>query len=279
MSPLQRVWRITVTFMSIPIVLREYFSSDLGAEYGVSFFKKIWLMYRMAKNSRRIKTASHWLEHLIMATQILKVPRRVQGCVVECGSFKGGSAANLSLVCALCDRRLEIFDSFAGLPEPSSVDKSHLVVKDTEVHTYSKGAFCGTLDEVRKNIARFGEIRVCNFNVGFFEQSLPNFRQSCVFIFADVDLTESLQTCLRYLWPNLQQGCCLFTHEAPHVEIAALFFDNTWWQSNLRCKAPGLIGAGSGLGLLPSAGGFRSDLGYTVRSPLVAEFKISPQEA
>ena len=67
----------------------------------------------MARNYRRITRV---IEQLIMATQILRSPKTVEGCVVEYGSFKGGSAANLSLVCALCGRQLEVFDSFAGLP-------------------------------------------------------------------------------------------------------------------------------------------------------------------
>jgi hypothetical protein len=205
------------------------------------------------------------------------VPRSVDGCVVECGSFKGGSAANLSLVCALCDRNLEIFDSFEGLPDPSALDKEHVLVGEQEIHTYAKGAWRGTLPEVQDNISRHGHISSCNFNVGYFENTLPKFRQPCVLAFLDVDLTESLQTCLRHLWPRLQDGCCVFTHEAHHMEIAAQFFDEQWWLANLQCHAPGLVGAGTGLGLQPAAGGFRSSIGYTVKNPRISEYEVNPQ--
>ncbi len=113
-----------MTLLSLPIILLDYFRSETGAEFGVGLSRKIWLMVRMARNNRRIPTASHFLEHLMMATQILRVPASIEGRVVECGSFKGGSAANLSLVCDLCDRKLEIFDSFAGLPEPVAAIKN-----------------------------------------------------------------------------------------------------------------------------------------------------------
>ena len=83
-------------------------------------------------------------------------------------------------------------------------------------------------------------------------------------VFLDVDLVDSLRTCFTYLWPLLQDGCYLFTHEAHHMEIAGLFFHEEWWRSQMHCGAPGLIGAGTGLGLLPSSGGFGSALGYTV---------------
>jgi O-methyltransferase len=264
-----------VAGLSVPIILSEYFRAETGRDYGITFATKLRLAGRMRRNRKRIATASHFLEHLLMATEIMKIPRSVEGCVVECGSFKGGSAANLSLVCSLCNRRLEIFDSFAGLPDPSAADQQHIVVGAREVHVYAKGAFCGTLEEVRNNIAQFGDLAVCNFNVGYFDQTLPGFQRRCIMAFLDVDLVDSLETCVKYLWPRVQDGCHVFTHEAQHMEIPAFFFDQSWWRSNLQCSAPGLVGAGSGIGLQPSSGGFRSDLGYTVKNPRVMEFDVS----
>jgi O-methyltransferase len=149
-----RFWRMSVTLLSLPIILLDYFHFETGGEFGVGFLTKIWLIFKMARNNRRITTASHFLEHLIMSTQILRMPRSIEGSVVECGSFKGGSAANLSLVCDLCDRKLEVFDSFAGLPEPSNSDKEHVLVDLHEIHSYEKGAFCGALSEVQGNISK-----------------------------------------------------------------------------------------------------------------------------
>lgn len=270
-------WRKAITLLNLPIILLDYLRSETGHEFGISLTSKIWLIFTMARNNRRIPTASHFTEHLIMATQILRVPRSIEGCVVECGSYKGGSAANLSLICDLCNRKLEIFDSFAGLPEPSTSDKSHVLVNFQEIHTYEKGAFRGPLDEVKGNISKFGKISACHFNVGYFDQTLPHFSQKCALIFLDVDLVDSLETCFTYLWPLLQDGCYLFTHEAHHTEIARFFFSEEWWRAHLHCGAPGLIGAGTGLGLLPSPGGFKSHLGYTVKNPETHDFTLAPQ--
>jgi O-methyltransferase len=272
-----RILNKAVIALSMPILLQEYFRPETGREYQIGFWAKLKLAMRMAANRKRITTASHFLEHLMMATQVLKVPKAVEGCVVECGTFKGGSAANLSLVCALCDRKLEIFDSFQGLPEPSASDREHVLLSAQELHTYAEGAWKGTLEEVKGNVARCGKIEVCTFNVGYFEETLPHFGKPCVLAFLDVDLIDSLRTCLLNLWPRLQDGSNLFTHEAPHREIAGAFFDEGWWQTQLRCQAPGLVGAGCGIGLLPADGGFRSDLGFTVKTPLVQKFRTNPQ--
>jgi O-methyltransferase len=156
----------------------------------------------MARNNRRIPTASHFTEHLIMATQILRVPRSVEGCVVECGSYKGGSAANLSLICDLCDRKLEICDSFAGLPEPSISDKSHVLVNFQEIHTYEKGAFRGPLDEVKANISKHGKISACNFNVGYFDQTLPHFSQNLAGSKATWDIGLKIRRRMSLRWPR-----------------------------------------------------------------------------
>jgi hypothetical protein len=274
---IHRILQKMVGGLSLPIILAEYFRSSTGKDYGVGFRTKTRLLLKVRKNTRRITTASHFLEHMIMATQILKVSPSIEGCVVECGSFKGGSTANLSLVCSLCRRDLEVFDSFEGLPEPAAADRTHVLVGVQEIHTYEKGAWRGSLAEVKSNVSRFGDLAVCNFNVGYFEQTLPQFHKRCVLAFLDVDLTESLRTCLKYLWPLLRGGCCVFTHEAHHMEVAALFFDPPWWRQNLDCAAPGLIGAGTGLGLQPGTGGFHSALGYTVKNPEVLEFVVNPQ--
>jgi hypothetical protein len=55
-------------------------------------------MLRM-NNDWKIRTLSHFMEHLVMATQIMKVPRSSRDTVVECGCYAGGSTGNLLVVC------------------------------------------------------------------------------------------------------------------------------------------------------------------------------------
>jgi hypothetical protein len=260
-----RLYARLVQLLSLPVILGEYFSRETGRQYSLGLAAKLQLARRMRRNTKRIPTASSFVEHLLMAAALLRMPKSTEGSVVECGSYKGGSAANLSLAAAACGRRLEIFDSFAGLPEPSDHDKRHTLLHEGQIHTYSQGAYCGSLAEVQANISRYGAIEACDFHAGYFDQTLPDFRKRCVLAFLDVDLRDSLEVCLRYLWPLLADGAYVFTHEAAHLEIASLFFDEGWWRANLNCGAPGLIGAGSGLGLFPSHGCFASNLGYAIK--------------
>ena len=266
MKYLINIYTLFLRVVSMPAFLAEYLHPNTGKEYGVNSWAKIVLLWRMIRNKKKISTASDFLEHITMATRILNIPVSVEGCVVECGCYKGGSTANLSLVCQLCHRSLEVFDSFAGLPEPSPDDRLHAAMDRDKVDVYTKGAYCGTLDEVKKNLSRFGALSTCQFHVGYFEETLPKFQNPCVFIFLDVDLRASLETCVKHLWPLLKEGNCLFTHEAQQMEMASLFFDQRWWQENLNDDPPGLVGAGCGIGLLPRSGAYKSCLGYAAKN-------------
>lgn len=209
-------------------------------------------------------------ELLMISSEI--VGTTVPGVVVECGCFKGGSTATLSLACHKAGRQLNVFDSFCGLPEPAPDDQNHFVLSDSEIHHYKKGAFTGPLETVKRNVSKYGHIGVCKFWQGYFEQTLPQFKERVSVAYVDVDLVESLKTCIRYLWPLMSDGGVLFTHEAHHLEIAKFFYSDAWWNQTLGQSAPGLIGAGSGLGLgfrKNKQGFYGSSLGFVRKNPAI----------
>lgn len=269
-----RLYRLLLVGLSSPVLLAEYFHPETGSEYGVGLREKLVLAGRMLANNRRIQTGSTFLEHLVMATKILNVPADVEGGIVECGCYKGGSTANLSLVAARCGRRLDVFDSFEGMPDPAPGDESHTLVASQQVHTYEAGSWRATLEEAQANVSQYGDGSVCHFHVGYFEETLATYDRDCVVAFLDVGLRESAETCLAALWPLLGDGSYLFTHEAKHMEIASLFFDREWWRDTLDREPPGLVGAGSGLGLHPGSNGFTSLLAYAVKNPDAREFAV-----
>jgi O-methyltransferase len=231
-----------------------------------SFFTKSILLVRIIRNRKAITSATGLSEQFAMISALLRLPPCVEGAVVECGCYMGGATANLSLATRLVGRKLYVFDSFEGLPEPKEDDAKHLALNVGEFHSYRQGSWCGPLETVKGNVARYGAIEVCTFVKGYFDSSLPHFTERVAFAFCDVDLRESLQTCLQYLWPLLSKAGMLFAHEAHHMEIASLFYDPSLWQG----QVPGFIGAGSGLGLTPVPdGSFGSCIGYTIKSPTI----------
>ncbi len=49
-----------------------------------------------------------------------------------------------------------------------------------------KGSYKGTLDEVKANVAQYGHIEVCRFVKGWFDDTLPHFKEPIAAIYLDV---------------------------------------------------------------------------------------------
>lgn len=260
-----RMYRRAIIYSSLPLLLEPIRRSNRARGKPLPW-TAIWsIAPRFMRNSHRVVTASTYNEHLAMAAHIIGVPAHTQGCVIECGCYKGGSTANLSYISAMVGRELHVFDSFEGLPAPAPGDENVLHHERT-THSYEQGMYAASLEEVRENVRRCGDLSVCHFHEGWFEDTLSELSAPCVAAFVDVDLRSSLETCVQAIWPLLVDGGALFVHEARHHEIATLFFDTEWWEQRIGAPPPGLIGAGTGLGLDPWVGGWGSSLGYAWKS-------------
>jgi|AntDeeMinimDraft_4_1070355.scaffolds.fasta_scaffold00008_147 hypothetical protein len=269
-----RLYRLGLLVVSLPVLLSTYFTRETGRQYGVGLGDKLLLIARMIRNNRSIETGSSFVEHLAIATRMLSIPADVEGSIVECGCYKGGSTANLSLVAGLCNRELAVFDSFEGMPDPDDEDAEHLLVASERVHTYEADSWSATLEEAKSNVEQYGDPSICTFYPGYFDETIPTYDDPVALIFLDVGLRSSAETAIEGLWPLLGDDCALFTHEAKHVEIASLFFEVEWWRERLDVEPPGLIGAGSGLGLHPTPDGFSSLLAYTIKNPDRSAFEV-----
>ena len=222
-SSLKRVLAALVTTALLPVVAREFFARETGREYGVGTFKKLQFLALTIRNNIRVESASNFLYHLIMAGKILQIPKDLPGDFIECGSFKGGSAVNLSRLASWTGRRLHLFDSFEGLPTPTAEDAEHLVLSELTFNTYEGGAYAGSLPEVRENIRKYGVLGVCEFHRGFFNETLPRFDQQLVFADIDADLTSPVPHALKHAWPLLQQAatCSPTRHTTPRSQACS----------------------------------------------------------
>ncbi len=238
-------------------VIREFVDGDAGSAYGLSPGKKRGLVEQFKRNTACIESGTPFIAHVVLANAVLAVPPEIEGDLVECGVWKGASSASLSLVAQLTGRRLKVCDSFAGLPDEGGT-------RHTGMHTgvyghYKEGMFKGTMEEVCENIGKYGAFDACDFVAGFFDASLGALADPVVFAFLDVDLESSTRDCLRVLWPRLVENGFIYCDDAGDLEVVKAYFDDPWWQENLGCPAPGLVGSGCGLPLAATY----SSLGYT----------------
>ena len=262
-------WRKIKQLIKVAIfpwpVLR-FLQRHVGGEYGIGIRQKSFLLYRLLRNATEAGSATTFYDHVTIVHGVLLVPAELNGYVAEFGCYKGAATASLSLACALTGRRLKVFDSFEGLPEPN--EKVTHLSTGAEV-PYRAGQYHGTLEEVKRNVSRGGDLSVCEFIKGFFDETLPlrDAAEQYVLIFEDADLPRSVRTVLKYCWPRLREYGLFFCHEARDKEVVQLFYDKTFWREQLSSEAPGFVGSGCGLPV-----DFRESqpmLGYAIKLPII----------
>ena len=172
------------------------------------------------------------------------MPDTVEGCVVEAGAFKGASTAKISLFAAYRKRAVHVFDSFEGLPPNTEFHE-----KSTEGHSikgwFEKGNFAGSLEEVQKNIEAYGVPSIVTYHKGWFDDTMPVFKEKVALAYLDVDLAESTRTCLKYLYPLLQPGGVIVSQDGDFPMVINVFKDEEFWRKEVGCAGiPPMEGLG-----------------------------------
>jgi hypothetical protein len=232
-GPFREFLRMPLTDRAIADILN---SPLIHPAYGLSRRDGIALGRAMVRIHNRLPTTNVWEWMLRVGLKILECPppSELPGDVIECGAYKGASAASLSLVCRITGRRLRVYDSFQGLP-PARLG-------DRQASYFKEGEYCGTLEEVRQNIGRYGAIERCEFVPGWFEETLPGLKSPVLAAFLDVVQEDSLSVCVRHLWPNLVEEGYLFLAECGEMDYVALFWSEKWWRKHFDRTPPGLVG-------------------------------------
>ena len=126
--------------------------------------------------------------------------RSIAGDIVECGTARGGSAALMGL--ALKRRgysnRLWIFDTFEGMPAPTTEDP-------LSARSYI-GACRGDIDEVRSVLQQLGLSNI-ELVKGLVQHTLPVTQTGPIaFLHIDTDWHDSVRACLETLYDRVSIG-------------------------------------------------------------------------
>ena len=176
-----------------------------------------------------------------LAEAILRTPPERDGVLVEAGCFRGGSTAKLSVVAKIVNRRLMVFDSFQGLPHATGPHDRNIFGGNAAMQA---GDYSGQLEEVKRNVDQYGEIEVCQFFRGWFEETMPQFQAQVAGAFVDVDLASSTRTCLQHLYPKLSVGGFIFSHDGHLPLCIQVFEDADFWGQVAGEHSPVIEGLG-----------------------------------
>jgi hypothetical protein len=145
---------------------------------------------------------------------------KVPGDFVELGVARGGCAALLGSTIfstgqtgEVQRRRLRLFDSFEGLPEPTEKDfkTPDTATTGRHVRPLPPGSCLGTLEEVKYllfDVKKFPESRI-DFVKGWFENTVPaekNKIDNIAILRIDGDWYESTKVCLEGFYDKVVPG-------------------------------------------------------------------------
>lgn len=230
-------------FRALPEDFIFLFMFLFNTNLNVSFFKKLWLIYSCYRISYLVDCPHMEGEMIQVISAILShIGSDKPGVILEAGSYKGGSAAKLSLAAKLASRKLVIFDSFEGLPKHQEIHGKNIFGGDAY---FPPGSYSGSLDEVKNNIRKFGFLDICEFKKGWFEDTMPDFKEKILVAYIDVDLESSTKTCIKYLYPLITPGGVLFSQDGHLPWVINLLNNEKFWEKEVGYKKPYIYGLGT----------------------------------
>jgi hypothetical protein len=139
---------------------------------------------------------------IALATAVEKVnEENIEGSLVECGTWKGGALAVMSITdraCG-CQRQVFGFDSFEGLPAPAEIDSP-------AAQEWS-GKLKVTTNDVNENLSTMSASAI--LVKGLFEDTLVKSREivgKIAVLRLDGDWHSSTTTCLEALYDLVSPG-------------------------------------------------------------------------
>ena len=147
-------------------------------------------LYRDVPAHSPINPHSYYMLYCL-AKQCLSLP----GIFMECGVFRGGSAAFFARLMVGSGKELHLFDTFEGMPDTDAL-------RDT---LHVKGDFSDTsLEEVRKTV---GHPQSVTFHKGWVPDTFEGFDPASIaFAHVDVDIYQSVKDCCEFIYPRLPIG-------------------------------------------------------------------------
>jgi O-methyltransferase len=133
--------------------------------------------------------------------------RDVKGCVVECGTWRGGMIAGMVHILGR-NRPYHLFDSFEGLPQVKEIDgpdaKAWQENRDGEYYFDN----CLAHEAEASKAMTISKATDYTIHKGWFNSTLTDFQtdDGIAILRLDADWYESTITCLDQLFPQVNKG-------------------------------------------------------------------------
>lgn len=197
-----------------------------------------------------LKVKPYTMVSLYRLQNIYKLARTVEknslvGAFVECGVWRGGCSAVMAYAAkeAQSNRKIWLFDSFRGLPEPTKKDGSRARVFSSNrtsgsLRTINKNV--GTVMHVKKILSKLNvDINNVEIRKGWFQNTLPKAKkeiENIAILRLDSDWYESTKACLENLYDLVVKGGFVVIDDYGTWEGCRKAVDNFIKKRGLRVK-------------------------------------------
>jgi hypothetical protein len=189
-------------------------------------------------------TSDQRLWALLSATKYI-VTKGIKGDFVECGVWRGGSAMVIAyqlLNLNVCDRHIWLYDTFAGMTEPTEEDieansgiSAALLLAKTQKKQGNNVWCLATKEDVSTNVYSTGyPVDMFKFVQGDILETLEGFvPDSIALLRLDTDWYESTKRELEVLFPKLVSGGICIIDDYGHWSGARKAVDEYFKVNNI----------------------------------------------
>lgn len=132
----------------------------------------------------------------------------VDGCIVECGTWKGGMIAGVAKMFGN-NRKYHLFDSFEGLPEAETVDGDRAIEYQKQIDSPDYHNNCKVDESFVLKALGVAGINNFTINKGWFSDTLPIFKntnEQIAILRIDGDWFQSTMDCFNNLFDRVVDG-------------------------------------------------------------------------
>lgn len=184
------------------------------------------------------KIVSHRLENDQISEQELRIvltqlqqTASVEGDVVEFGCYNGATSVAMGKVLQATNKRLFLYDSFQGLPEKTSEDRSLIGMQ------FTTGELRASKKLVADRFKQAGLKRPVIKKAWFDELTARDLPDKISFAFLDGDYYESVLVSLSLVYPRLQQGAVIVVDDYDNDQLpGASKAVDTWLSTHVFHK-------------------------------------------
>ena len=130
--------------------------------------------------------------------------RKLEGSVAELGVAQGAFAEVINA--HFPEKKLYLFDTFEGFPQEDADFERMYDYSDPQKHWYADI----NVDQVLK---RMRYPQNCIVRKGYFPDTAEGLEEVFCFVSIDCDLYKPIYSGLRYFYPRLVEGGCIFVHD------------------------------------------------------------------